>query len=181
MFNRPTVSRHPDDLYKNGIQRPSFYPAIDLLKSQFKVIDLDSGTGKILKSSMQCKYKSDLLLLVFFVDYRRIPRALSHVYFDPITPEHDSEINKIFKSLASVDPSDPPIRNRKLSIWGRNLLVPESTSKVAKFNFEELCGQPLSAADYLEVTKNFTTVFVLNVPKMDLNQKDLVRCLFLND
>ena len=103
------------------------------------------------------------------------------MYFDPITPEHDSEINKIFKSLASVDPSDPPIRNRKLSIWGRNLLVPESTSKVAKFNFEELCGQPLSAADYLEVTKNFTTVFVLNVPKMDLNQKDLVRCPFLNN
>ena len=98
------------------------------------------------------------------------------MYFDPITPQHDTEINKIFKSLASEDPSDPPIRNRKLSIWGRTLLVPESTSKVAKFNFEELCGQPLSAADYLEVTKNFATVFLLNVPKMGLDQKDLVRC-----
>jgi predicted ATPase len=96
------------------------------------------------------------------------------VYFDPITTEHDLEINKIFKSLASEDPSDPPIRNRKLSTWGRTLLVPESTSKVAKFNFEELCGQPLSAADYLEVTKNFGTVFLLNVPKMGLSQKDLV-------
>jgi predicted ATPase len=104
------------------------------------------------------------------------------VYFDPITPEHDLEINKIFKSLASEDPSDPPIRNRKLSTWGRTLLVPESTSKVAKFDFEELCGQPLSAADYLEVTKNFGTVFLLNVPKMGLSQKDLVRCpFFLNN
>lgn len=147
-----TSNRHPDDLYKNGIQRSSFLPAIDLLKSQFKVTDLDSGT-----------------------DYRRIPRALSHVYFDPITPEHDLEINKIFKSLASADPSDPPIHNRKLNIWGRNLLVPESTSKVAKFSFQELCGQPLSAADYLEVTKNFATIFVLNVPKMGLDQKDLAR------
>ena len=92
------------------------------------------------------------------------------------------EINKIFKSLASEDPSDPPIRNRKLSTWGRTLLVPESTSKVAKFSFEELCGQPLSAADYLEVTKNFGTVFLLNVPKMGLDQKDLVRCpFFLNN
>ena len=128
---------------------------------------------------MQCIYRSDLLLLGFVVDYRRIPRALSHVYFDPITSEHNLEINKIFKSLASEDPSDPPIRNRKLSIWGRTLLVPESTSKVARFNFEELCGQPLSAADYLEVTKNFGTVFLLNVPKMGLNQKDMVRCPFL--
>jgi len=125
---------------------------------------------------MQRIYWTDL---GFVVDYRRIPRALSHVYFDPITPEHDSEINKIFKSLASEDPSDPPIRNRKLSIWGRTLLVPESTSKVARFNFEELCGQPLSAADYLEVTKNFATVFLLNVPKMGMDQKDLVRCPFL--
>ena len=111
----------------------------------------------------------------FIIDYRRIPRALSHVFFDPITPEHDLEINKIFKSLAAEDPSDPPIRDRKLNTWGRTFLVPESTSKVAKFNFEDLCGQPLSAADYLEVTKNFGTVFLLNVPKMGLDKKDLVR------
>ena len=38
-------SRHPDDLYKNGIQRSSFIPAIELLKSHFEVTDLDSGTG----------------------------------------------------------------------------------------------------------------------------------------
>ena len=39
-------SRHPDDLYKNGIQRSSFLPAIDILNKQFRVTDLDSGTGK---------------------------------------------------------------------------------------------------------------------------------------
>jgi protein AFG1 len=32
-------------LYKNGIQRTSFLPAIDLLKTQFDITDLDSGTG----------------------------------------------------------------------------------------------------------------------------------------
>lgn len=40
------ASRHPDDLYKNGIQRSSFIPAIELLKSRFEVTDLDSGTGE---------------------------------------------------------------------------------------------------------------------------------------
>ena len=39
-------SRHPDDLYKNGIQRSSFIPCIDLIKSRFDVTDLDSGTGE---------------------------------------------------------------------------------------------------------------------------------------
>jgi len=73
-----TSNRHPDNLYKNGIQRSSFIPAIELLKAHFEVTDLDSGT-----------------------DYRRVPRALSHVYYSPITPENDHEINKIFHALAS--------------------------------------------------------------------------------
>jgi len=56
-----TSNRHPDELYKNGIQRSSFLPCIELLKEHFDVTDLDSGT-----------------------DYRRIPRALSHVYYHPL-------------------------------------------------------------------------------------------------
>ncbi|KAG8844529.1 hypothetical protein FRB91_002561, partial [Serendipita sp. 411] len=50
-----------------------------------------------------------------------------------------------------------------------------SSDNIAKFTFAELCGKPLSAADYLEVTKQFGTVFVLDVPKLDLGQKDLAR------
>jgi len=81
--------------------------------------------------------------------------------------------------LASQDPTDPPIRGRKLTTWGRQLVVPESTSKIAKFNFQDLCGQPLSAADYIKVTETFGTVFLLNVPKMGLDKKDLVRHLIV--
>jgi len=146
-----TSNRHPDELYRNGIQRSSFVPCIELLKSRFEVTDLDSGT-----------------------DYRRLPRTLSHVYYDPLTPENRAEVDKIFNAFTS-DPSNPVQRNRKLRTWGRDLIVPESSSNVAKFTFHDLCGKPLSAADYIEITKTFGTIFVLDVPKMGLGEKDLAR------
>lgn len=97
------------------------------------------------------------------------------MYYHPLTEDNKREIEKIFDSLTSVDPTrDPVIADRKLNIWGRTLKVPESTTRVAKFRFTDLCAKPLSAADYIEVTKTFSTIFLLDVPKMDLNSKDMV-------
>ena len=42
----------------------------------------------------------------------------------------------------------------------------------------DLCGKPYSAADYLEITKTFGTVFLLDVPKMGMDRKDLVRSIY---
>jgi protein AFG1 len=143
------ISRHPDDLYKNGIQRSSFIPCIEHIKATFDVTDLDSGT-----------------------DYRRLPRSLSKVYFHPLDFSTDAEINKIFHALAGSQPIE---YNRPLTIWGRTLNIPESAGRIAKFTFKELCGAPLSAADYLEVTKHFGTVFLVDVKKMTIGEKDLAR------
>jgi protein AFG1 len=109
-------------------------------------------------------------------DYRRIPRALSNVYFHPLTPENHREVDKIFRSLTSKNPDDPVIRNRSIETWGRIVLVPQSTTKIARFKFEDLCGKPLSAGDYIELTKTFGTIFLIGVPKMGLDKKDLVSC-----
>ncbi len=99
---------------------------------------------------------------------------MSHVYYDPLTPENQAEFEKLFKAFASHD-NEPITRNRKLHVWGREVAVPQSTPTVAKFGFLDLCGKPMSAADYIEITKTFGTIFVTDVPKMGLSQKDMVR------
>ncbi|OCF40993.1 AFG1 family mitochondrial ATPase [Kwoniella heveanensis CBS 569] len=148
-----TSNRHPDELYINGIQRQSFIPAIELIKEKFEVVDLDSGT-----------------------DYRKIPRALSKVYFSPLNESTKSEMSKLFTSLASQDPlSTEIVQDRTIPLWGRELHVPESSGSIARFNFSDLCNKPLSAADYLEVTGRFGTVFVEDVPRMGLSERDQAR------
>jgi protein AFG1 len=85
-------------------------------------------------------------------------------------------MQKLFDGLtsASSGDSDPVVTDRPLKIWGRTLKVPESTSHVARFSFDQLCGKPLSSADYLEITKNFGTIFVEEVGRMGLGEKDMV-------
>lgn len=108
-------------------------------------------------------------------DYRRIPKALSKVYFSPLNQETRTEMQKLFDGLTSTTSStDPVIADRPLKIWGRTLKVPESTERVARFSFDKLCGKPLSSADYLEITRNFGTIFVEEVGRMGLGEKDMV-------
>lgn len=105
-------------------------------------------------------------------DYRRLPRALSHTYFSPLDSSTRAAIDAQFRALTKgvTIQEDKTIR-----LWGRNLTVPRSAGRVAQFTFAELCGRPLGAADYLELTQQFRTLFVINIPRMGLSEKDKVR------
>lgn len=157
-------------MYKNGIQRTSFLPAIDLLKTQFDITDLDSGTGPSFAIFFACP----LLISLFRVnplDYRRVPRALSHAYFSPLDSATRTAIDAQFAALTQGIPIQ---EGKTIRIWGRDLTVPRSAGHVAQFSFAELCGRPLGAADYLELTRRFRTLFVTDIPRMGLSEKDKV-------
>ncbi|KAI8988230.1 ATPase [Mycotypha africana] len=139
-----TSNRHPTELYKNGIQRASFLPCIDLLMNRCDVLCLDSGT-----------------------DYRKMQRAQSHVYFYPLNGETEKQVDNITNILTHGKKMEP----KHLHFLSRTLTIPQQVDGVAKMRFADVCAQPLSAADYLEIVKNFHTVILTDIPRMTMKHR----------
>ncbi|KAI8459623.1 AFG1-like ATPase [Phakopsora pachyrhizi] len=153
-----TSNRHPDELYKNGIQRESFIPCIELLKSHLKIRDLTSPNDYRKQKSLSSSPTS------------------AKAFLSPITPNNKSEFLKQFETL-TIDQS--VVEGRSLNVWGRTLIIPKSTTEIAYFDFDQLCNKALSASDYLEIVKNFRVIFLDDVPKLTISQRDLARRFIL--
>jgi protein AFG1 len=145
-----TSNRHPDELYKNGIQREHFIPCINLLKTALKVLNLNSAT-----------------------DYRKIPRPPSGVYHHPLDLAAARHADKWFEYLG--DPVKDPPHPDTQEVWGRKIEVPLASGKAARFTFQQLLGRATGAADYIELVRHYDAFIVTDVPGMTAQQRDLAR------
>lgn len=145
----------PDDLYKDGIQRDRFLPCIALIEERTEVLAVEGER-----------------------DHRlgRL-RGLSS-YHTPLGEAADRAMKAAFGWLTD----NARVRTERVPVKGRFIDVPRTAKGVAWFSFDELCGKPLGAADYLALAVQFQTVFVSDVPPLgEENRNEAKRFMIFVD
>lgn len=127
----------PDDLYKDGLQRARFLPAIELIKAHTEIIHMASGT-----------------------DYRLRMLERATTWFDSHANDHEREMERLFVEIAGHAGRD----GTTLELNHRRVHVRKQADDVIWFTFKELCDGPRSQADYIELARCYHTVFVSDVP-----------------
>ncbi len=134
-----TSNRVPDDLYKDGLNRPLFLPFIALLKEKMEVRELESET-----------------------DYRQHMLEGAQVYFSPAGGAAKAAISEIWKELTGGGADEA----LKLTVKGREIVLSDYHAGVARVSFWELCGRPLGPADYLAIAGAVRVLILEDIPHL---------------
>jgi cell division protein ZapE len=134
-----TSNRHPDDLYKGGLNRQLFLPFIALFKDKLDVLHLAASR-----------------------DYRLQRIARSPVWFSPLSARSTLALDHAWNLLTDDAEGEPA----GIELLGRKLTVPCQARGVARFTFGDLCESPLGPADFLAIARSFHTVMIDNIPTL---------------
>jgi cell division protein ZapE len=143
-----TSNLPPQDLYKDGLQRQRFLPAIDLLNTHMEALHLDGG-----------------------VDYRLRQLEQAPTYLDAKLAETSQALRQRFAALADGTAAGPT----KLIIEGRALHAVGLGPGMAWFEFAELCEGPRSQNDYIELARSYHTIFISNIPEFTWRNENSAR------
>jgi cell division protein ZapE len=143
-----TSNLPPHELYRDGLQRQRFLPAIALLERHMEIVHLDGGT-----------------------DYRLRHLERAGTYRDSGAADADADLRGLFHRLVQMPVTGPTT----LIINGRPLGALDSARNAAWFEFRELCEAAHGANDYLELARNYAAIFLSNVPILDHDSDDAAR------
>ena len=140
-----TSNLRPSDLYSDGLHRDRFLPFIKFLEDDCSVINLDTGK-----------------------DYRKNRLIDVETYFSPLNDLSKKSIDQMFEKFSNGSPYSEKI----LFIKGRELKVERQALGCARFEFNDLCGKPLGAEDFLSIAREFDIIFIENIPKIPSEKRN---------
>ncbi|PIE83161.1 MAG: cell division protein ZapE [Candidatus Contendobacter odensis] len=138
----------PDELYKNGLQRARFLPAIDLLKQHVDILNVDGG-----------------------IDYRLRYLEKAETYHYPLDDKAEQILEDAFNHIAP----EPGHRGGSLEVEGRFIPTRREADGIVWFNYRAICDGPRGTADYIEIARCFHTVLISNIPVMDWQMDNQAR------
>lgn len=144
-----TSNTVPANLYKDGLQRARFLPAIALLEQHCVVFEIQSST-----------------------DYRLRELTRSPVYQVVSGQQADDWLAGRWQTLTHT-PAKPAV----LDIDGRPIPCRARHHGFVWFDFSALCEGPRAAADYIEIAQEFHTVLIGGIPDFNGSNDDPARRL----
>jgi len=138
----------PADLYRDGLQRARFLPAIDLVEKHTTVFHLGGDR-----------------------DYRLRALERAEIYHFPLDAAAERSLASSFEGVA------PRVSRRDgdLVVLGRSIPTLRLADGAAWFDFADICDGPRSQADYIEIARSFHTVLVSGVPVFDATRENQAR------
>ena len=143
-----TSNTHPDNLYRDGLHRSRFLPAIKSIKENCEIYELNSAQ-----------------------DYRLRTLEQLEIFIIGKGDQGIKELESDFTELTNGESQD----GQKIKILGREINTIKLAQGSLWVSFKEICEGPRSAKDYIEICSEFHTLFVSNVPIMKGSNDDSAR------
>jgi len=147
-----TSNRHPNDLYQGGLQRENFLFFVKTLNNWTQVIELRAK-----------------------IDYRLNHQSQRNNYYFPLDCHETEFIKTRFTELTE----STIMKAGVLHVSGRKIVLSAVHQDVALSSFEALCEQPLGAADYLAIAKNFNTLIFSGIPRLSSEKRNEAKRLMI--
>ncbi|HEX7816543.1 cell division protein ZapE [Dyella sp.] len=136
-----TSNTAPPNLYKDGLQRARFLPAIAMIEKHCHVVEMISSR-----------------------DWRLRALSQASVYYTPPSAEAERALAKIFTTQAMGD----IIEDGQIVINDRAIALRKRADNILWFEFDALCDGPRAVADYIELAKAGPAIIVSNVPQFTI-------------
>ena len=143
-----TSNTSPSNLYRNGLQRESFMPFIELVKNHIEIIEVSEGKDYRIKNLNSEGIHE-------FQDFYHLP------------------VNNILsEKLFNILRNGKQVESIELEYNKRKLKIEKIANRVSFFSFEYLCKANLSNIDYYQIVNVCDWIIINDLPKLTAKDRN---------